>query len=137
MPSHRAAPSGVTENPRKRPNLTPKERDQIYIKAQAGVSTSELVAEFNRDASTIRRTIRHVTTRGTTQESSRSGRPKILSSRQQKLIYRSAKKEPKIEYADLSKIGQFALPDGTLSRAPSKSTLYRYLKTHGIVNHQR
>ena len=79
MPPRRQFGAEISGNRRRGPNLTPDQRLQIIAKASAGVSTTELVKEFNRDATTIRRVIRLATTRTTTTEAPRSGRPPILS----------------------------------------------------------
>ena len=79
MPPRRQFGAEISGNRRRGPSLTPDQRLQIIAKASAGVSTTELVKEFNRDATTIRRVIRLATTRTTTTEAPRSGRPPILS----------------------------------------------------------
>ena len=137
MPQQRAPLSEISGNARKRPNLTSTQRLQIIAKYEAGCSVPELVSEFDRDGSTIRRTIKHCLTRGTTQEAKRSGRPPILSTRQKKMIKRKVRAEPKIEYKTLQEVAQVALPtfDAVhLSIKPSRSTLYRYLKRQGLIN---
>lgn len=127
-------PPEIAQNNRKKPNLTPVQRLQIVAKSDAGVSTEELVAEFQRDATTIRRTIRNAKKRGTTEEAARSGRPSLLSLTQKKLLYRKVRSEPKTEYSELSKHAQLALPNGTFSSAPSRSTIYRHLKQRDLTN---
>jgi transposase-like protein len=79
MSQRRQPCTEISGNRRRRPNLTPDQRLQIIAKASAGVTTKELVKEFDRDSTTIRRVIRTATTRTTTTELPRSGRPPTLS----------------------------------------------------------
>ena len=68
-----------------------------------GCSTAEVAAAFHRNPSTIRRLHQKYSTTATTADKPRSGRPTILSRHQKKLIYRAARRAPKIEYKDLIK----------------------------------
>jgi transposase len=79
MPPPRQFGQEIDHNVRRRPNLTPTQREQIIAKYQAGVSTAELVEEFGRSEHAIQYTIKKWTTHYTTQELPRSGRPHILS----------------------------------------------------------
>jgi hypothetical protein len=69
---------------------------------------------------------------GTTQDKPRSGRLPILSLNRKKITYRAARKAPKIEYSELAKVAVFVDKDGTSSKPPSRSTLYRCLKGRGL-----
>lgn len=135
MPPVHQSSSKPPENRRKRPNLTPNERLQIIAKSSAGATLTELADEFNRTPTTIRRLLKLSTTRTTTTEAPRSGRPPILSRRQKQVVFRKARAAaPKIEYAELSKVAQVVGPDGTTSKPPSKSTLYRALKKQRLTD---
>jgi len=116
------------ENKAKIRELTPSERLKIVSKYEAGCSTAELAAEFGRHASTIRRTIKRYTSRHTIHSAPRSGRPKAVTPRQELMIRRVARTQPKIEYKALSEAATINTPDGTPQKPPSHSTLYRVLK---------
>jgi hypothetical protein len=63
----------------------------------------------------------------------RSGRPKIITPREEHTIYREARKMPKITYQKL--VGEAGLDSPTHHRkAPSRSTIYRVLKKRGLTN---
>jgi transposase len=134
MPPHRQFGAEISGNGRRGPNLSPEQRLTIIAKAGAGVSVAELVDEFGRSPNCIRTTIRIGKTRTTTLEAPRSGRPPILSLHQKKIIYRKARAAPKIEYSELAKVGVFVTAEGTPSKPPSRSTLYRCLKRQGLSN---
>ena len=134
MPPRRQFGAETSGNRRRRPHLTPDQRQRIIAKRQCGCTIPELAEEFDRSESTIKYTISTYANATTTQEKPRSGRPPILSTRTKKLLYRKARAEPKIEYSELAKAAQVYAPDGTTSKPPSKSTLYRVLKQRGLTN---
>lgn len=101
---------------------------------QAGCTVAKLAAEFQRSPSTIRRTINNCTTRNTTREAPRSGRPRVLTPYTERLVLRAVRAAPKIEYRDLVEVARLVNPDGTLGKAPSYHTLYRVLKKRGLTN---
>jgi len=135
MPPRREPLAESSGNRRRGPNLTPDERLRIIAKRECGCAIKELAEEFGRSKRAIKYTIRTYANAATTQERPRSGRVPILSARTKKLIYRKARSTPKIDYAELAKVAQVYSPNGTLSKPPSKSTLYRALKQCGITNH--
>lgn len=49
MPTNRRSGTGISENRRRRPNLISDQRIQIIAKASAGVVTTKLAEEFDRD----------------------------------------------------------------------------------------
>ena len=126
----------VSQNVRRGPNMTIDERNIAIGMLDGGCSTAEVAAAFHRDPSTIRRLHQKYSTTATTADKPRSGRPTILSRHQKKLIYRAARRAPKIEYKDLIKAATIVQPDGTPSRPPSKSTLYRMLRRLNIVKYR-
>ena len=73
---------------------------------------------------------------GTTKDNPRSDRPPLLSLHQKKIVYRKARAQPKIGYKVLSEVGVLVNSDGTYSKPPSHSTLYRYLKNRVSPNLQ-
>jgi hypothetical protein len=113
--------------------LSPQERLRIIAKAEGGVSVAELVDEFQRSPNCIRTTIRLAKNRTTTLEAPRSGRPPILLLHPKNIIYRKARAAPKIKYLELAQVGVFVNAEGTPSKPPSRSTLYRYLKGQGLT----
>lgn len=74
--------------------------------------------------------------RTTTQERPRTGRPPILSLHQKKIIYRKVRANPKIEYSELVETAILMNADGTPLKPPSRSTLYRLLKSRLLTNHR-
>lgn len=58
MPPPRQFGQEIDHNVRRRPNLTPTQREQIIAKYQAGVSTAELVEEFSCSKHAIQYTIK-------------------------------------------------------------------------------
>jgi transposase len=77
---------------------------------------------------------KYITT-GTTQDKPCSGRLSMLLLLQKKIIYRKARAAPKIEYSELAVHGVLVNPDGTTLKPPSKTTLWRALKSRGLTNH--
>jgi transposase len=134
MPPPRRFGQEIAGNARRRPNISPAERQRILVKRECGVTVRELAAEFKRSESAIKYTIRTYAKAGTTQEQPRSGRPPILSPHQKKTIYRKARAAPKIEYSELAKAAVLGNPDGTTSKPPCYRTLYRVLKRAGLTN---
>ena len=119
---------------RRGPNMSPAERNIAIGMLNAGCTASEVANACGRAESTIRRLRAKVTTTGTTQDKPRSGRPQILSRHARKLVYRAVRKNPKITYAELAEIAQVYLPDGTLLKPPSRSTLYQVIKKTGLLH---
>ena len=136
MPTPRQSGQEVAIDTRKRPNISPEERATIIALRESGVSVTKLAARYNRSESAIRYTIKTYTSRSTTQEQPRSGRPSVLSRHQQKLVYRAARKTPKLEYHDLQKAAPLVDLDTPTQKPPSRSTLYRCLKRQGLTNHR-
>jgi transposase len=98
-----------------------------------GCTVVEVAKAYGRSDRCIRdlRTKYHQT--GTTADKPRSGRPPVLSPHQKTIIYRKTRAAPNIEYSELAKEGVFVNPDGTSSKPPSRSTLYRVLKGRGLT----
>jgi transposase len=131
MPPRRQSGPEIAEtaaNKRRGPNLTPDQRQRIIAKRQCGCTIPELAKEFGRSENAIKYTIRTYANRTTTEEKPRSGRPPILSARTKRLIYRKVRSTSKVGYSELAKVAQVHAKDGTPSKPPSTSTLYRALK---------
>jgi transposase len=134
MPTQRISGREIAQNARRKPNMSPAERNIAIGMWRAGCSAVEVAEACGRSASTIRRLINKATTTGTTEDKPRSGRPLILSRHARKLVYRAVRKNPKITYAELQEIAQVHPPDGTPSEPPSRSTLYRVLRKTGLLH---
>jgi transposase len=134
MPYPRQILQEIDQNVRRKPNLTIGQRDAAVGMSVAGASLKEIADHFGRSPQGIGRLLKKYHSTGTTADKPRSGRPPVLSRHQKKPIYRAARKAPKIEYSKLAEVAVILHPDGTLSKAPSHSTLYRSLKGHGLTN---
>jgi transposase len=134
MPPQRAFGAEISGNARENPHLTPSERTRIIAKHEAGASLAELAFEFERSKSTIHDTIKRYLLHQTMSDLPCSGRPPRLSSCTKKIIYRKARAAPKIEYSELAKEGVVVNADGTTTKPPSHSTLYRPLKRKDLTN---
>lgn len=136
MPTPRRFGQDVDQNVRRGPNISPAERQRIIAEREVGVTVRELAAEFGRSESAIKYTLRTYTKTATTEERPRSGRPRILSHHQEKIIYRKVRAAPKLEYSDLAKHAVYVNVEGTPLKPPSRSTLYRVLKPRGLTNNR-
>jgi transposase len=136
MPPQRLFRTQISGNASKKAYLTPSQGQSIIAKHEAGVSLTELAAEFRRSKSTIHDTLKRYKLHATTSDLPRSGRPPILSLRQKKIIYRKARAAPKIEYSNLIKEATFVNAEGLPLKPPSRSTLYRTLKRRNLTNHR-
>lgn len=137
MPTPAATPNqsapAVAQNVRRGPNMTVQERDVAIGMLQAGATVREVAETFGRSRSTIHRLYQKFHHTSTTRDKPRAGRPSILSDHQKKILYRAARKTPKILYEDLAKVATTMELDGTPSKAPSHSTLYRVLRRRKLV----
>jgi transposase len=136
MPPSRQFGTEISGNRRKGPNLTLEQRLCIILKREAGVSRAELVEEYGRSKRAIKYTIKTYAHLLTTKDKPCSGRPYMLLPRQKKILLRKARGALKIEYAELAKAVQVVLLEGTPLTLPSKTTLYRELKRHGLSNYR-
>ena len=136
MPPRRLIVGRTSGNTSKKAHLTPYERQSIIAKHEAGVSLTELAAEFRRSKSTIHDTLKRYKLHATTSDLPRSGRPPLLSLPQKKIIYRKARAAPKIEYSNLIKEATFVNVEGLPLKPPSRSTLYRTLKRWNLTNNR-
>jgi transposase len=119
---------------RRGPNLTTTQRNQIIGMLDGGASVTEVADAYGRTARCIRDLRKKYTQTGTTEDLPRSGRPPILSLSQKKIICRKARATPKLEYSELAEAGVLVQPDGTTTKPPSRSTLYRVLRRRGLIN---
>jgi transposase len=126
----------VDQNVRRKPNMTLQERNEAIGMWVGGAALKEIATRFGRTPQGISQLIRKHDSTGTVQDKPRSGRPPILLLHQKKTIYRKARAQPKIEYSELAKAGVFIHQDGTSSKLPSHSTLYRVLKSKLLAKYR-
>jgi transposase len=119
---------------RRKPNLTIAQRNEAVRISAAGSSLKEIAQYFRRTRQGIGKLLKKYHTTYTIEDKPRSGRPPILLRYQKKLIYRTARIAPKIEYKKLAKVRVLVNIDGTPSKLPSRSILYRVLKGLGLTN---
>jgi transposase len=136
MSTQRAPLSEISQNMRRRPNMTAPERDQIIGMLRGGSTTGEIAAYFRRSPQAIRDLQKKFIITGTTEDRPRTGRPPILSLSQKKIIYRKVRATPKMEYLQLAKEAVFVYPDGTTSKPPSRTTLWRIIKGRGLTKYR-
>ncbi|KAI1508843.1 Membrane-bound metallopeptidase [Pyrenophora tritici-repentis] len=132
MPNQRIFGQELSQNARRGPNMSNETRNYILGMLDGGCTVKEAAATCGRSESAIRRLRQKFNTTGTTHDKPRSGRPHVLSKHTKKLLYRAARKNPKLEYKDLAEVATIVGADGTTSTTPSKSTLYRTLKRTGL-----
>ena len=82
--------------------LTSEQRVAIISKREEGVTVKELMAEFKCGKSTIYNTINRWKSHRTTHALPRIGRPKALTQREERALWRAARKILKISYPDLA-----------------------------------
>jgi transposase len=116
--------------------MTIEERNQAIGMIAAGCTRGEVAAAFGRSRQCIGRLVIKYNTTNAVNDKPRSGRPHILSRRQEKMVYRTARCNPKMEYEQLANTTMLISHDGTPSKPPSRSTLYRVLKRHSLTNHR-
>jgi transposase len=126
----------LDQNVRRQRNISPGLRGRVIGMLQAGATVKEAAASIGRSERAVRDIRTKYYQTGSVTDKPRSGRPPVLSKQQKKIIYRKARATPKIEYSELIKEGVFVNPDGPYSKLPSRSTLYRELKRHGLTNHK-
>jgi transposase len=126
----------LNQTVRRGPNMSVEIRDRIVGMIISGCSITEAAEAYDWPVRTIHHLYKKYLQTGTTQDRPRSGRPPVLSVNQKKIIYRKARAAPKIEYSKLIEEGVFVNADGTASKPPSKSTLYRALKRRGLTNYR-
>jgi transposase len=136
MATQRRFGQELNQNARRGPNITVSQREQIIGMLRGGYTTAEVANAYGRTDRAIRDLRKKYTQTGSVQDKPRSGRPPMLSTQQKKILYRKARSKPKIEYSKLCKDGIFVDTEGTPTKAPSRTTLYRLLKGRGLTNHR-
>jgi transposase len=126
----------LDQNVRRGRNISPGSRSRVIGMLQADATVKEAAASISRSERAVRdlRTKYRQTSR--VDDKPRTGRPVILSKQQKKIIYRKVRTAPKIEYSEPAKEGVSVNTEGTPSKPPSRSTLYRALGRRGLTNHK-
>jgi transposase len=136
MATQRQFRQELDQNVRKRRNISPATRDRCIRMLQGGMTVQEVAAAIQRSERAIRDLRLKYRQTGSVQDKPRSGRPPVLSKQQKKIIYREVRAALKIEYSQLAKEAIFVNAEGTPSKPPSHSTLYRALKRHSLTNYK-
>lgn len=116
----------ISGNRRRNAELSVQQRDLIIAKCEAGASSRELAEEFNCTRRCINKTLQRYGEQHHNQSRPRSGRPQALNTHDKRVLYREARKNPRIEYPAL-------LREASLRRI-SRTTAYRALKAEGLTN---
>jgi transposase len=101
MPPTSLAPR--TPNPTAKKELSPYLRGQIHGAFVAGASPKEISDNLYVPISTVRDTITKSPFRSDGKSAPRSGRPKIATEQEKRLVVRAARKYPKLTYDGLRK----------------------------------
>jgi hypothetical protein len=113
----------ISGNARGRKELTPYQRAKICESREQGLRWSAISKKFKIDPKTARKTVELETTRPDGVSLLRSGRPTLITARQERIILRKVRLEPKIKFEDLV---------GKVEATFSRSTLTRILSEHHL-----
>jgi transposase len=127
MPPQRSFGTEISGNRRPNGELSIEARISIISKSEAGAATAELAAEFGVTRQTIHNTLRRHRETGSNASRPRSGRPSILTERENRILYRHVRKASKIQYKQL-------IEEAHLEKDYSHRTAYRALKNEGLTN---
>ena len=136
MPTPRRFGQEIDQNVRRKPNTSQETRNRIIGMLEGGARKCEAADAHGCSPRTVQRIWKKYKETGSVEDLPRTGRPPILSTRQKKLLYRAARKDPKITYAGLEGVAQVTALDTPPSKPPSHSTLYRTLKVSGLTNYR-
>ena len=103
---------------------------------EGGARACEAADTYGCSSRTVQRIWKKYKETGSTADLPRTGRPPTLLTRQKKLLYRAARKDPKITYVGLKEVAQVDALDTPPLKPPSRSTLYRTLKVSGLTNYR-
>ena len=115
----------ITPNIIRRKELTPYTRGFILRQLTAGVEQADVAKALNLSRATVRTTLLRADTRINGESVERSGRPKVTDDRDERIILRLARINPKQTYQELIQRSGVKC---------SKSTIYRILARAGIIN---
>jgi hypothetical protein len=122
----------ISGNRGKGRELTPEQRVSLISKSDAGCTQRELMGEFRCSRTCVQGTLRRWRNNKTVDSLPRGGRPKLLSHRDERLLIRTARKSPKIQYKELLKTARLLRPD----HHPKQRTIYRILKRQGLTRYR-
>jgi transposase len=126
----------LDQNVRRGRNISPGSRNRVIGMLQTGATVKEAAASISRSERAVRDLRTKYRQTGRIDYKPCTGRPPVLSKQQKKIIYRKVRTAPKIEYSELAKEAMLMNTEGTASKPPSRSTLYRALKRRSITNHK-
>jgi transposase len=126
--SQRSFGQEISGNRQPNAELSSAQRAAIISKVEAGVLYKDIAAEFQITTKSIQRTLKRWKTYQTLESLPRSGRPEVVSRREKRVLYRLARREPKIQYGKL-------MEEAGLLHI-SKSTCYRRLKDEGLTKYR-
>jgi transposase len=124
--------SEITGNRGKKQELLSKARSSIISKWEAGVMNKDLAAKYGVHRNVIAYTIKRWKEHHTVNSLPRSSRPQTTTRREQRLLVRLVRRYLKIKYRVLMQEAGFL----NTHHPPSKKTVARILKRHGLTNHR-
>jgi hypothetical protein len=102
---------------------------------RSGSTTGKIAAHFRCSPQAIQNLQKKFIKTGTTEDRPCTGHAPILLLLQKKIIYKKVHATSKVEYLQLANFTVFVYPDGTTSKPPSRTTLWRIMKGHGLTKH--
>ena len=130
MPPRRSILSEISPNIRGRRNFTPAERLSICLLSEQGCSAPELATQFGATRQGINAILRKAKQHNTVEDLPRTGRPRLLSKHQERILFRLVRKSPEVQYQTLLDELGFHPP----SHRPHPRTLARAIKRRGLGN---
>ena len=113
----------ISGNRRPTNELSSEQRAGILAAVEAGEKKSEIAKRFRVSRNTVYETIHRFNETNSTQSRPRSGGPRALSARDERLLLRTVKKEPKLTYNGIIQQTKLNV---------SRTTIRRILKQYGI-----
>ena len=104
MPTPRQFGQEIDQNVRRKPNTSQETRNRIIGMLEGGARACEAADAYGCSTRTVQRIWKKHKEIGSTADLPRTGRPPILLTRQKKLLYRAARKNPKITYVGLEEV---------------------------------
>lgn len=126
----------ISGNRRAGCELSDRQKDFIISKWEEGWQQKQIAAEINCHRNAIGSWIKRYKIEGHLHTRPRSGRPPITSHREDRALFREARKAPKTPYSKLVVEAQLDSPSPLRTTTPSRRTLYRRLKRFGIRSYR-
>jgi transposase len=136
MATQRRILQELDQNVRRSLNLSSAQRNQIFVIVVGGVAAKDVAHAYCRTDHCIQKICQKYRQTGSTNDLPRSGQPTIISKQQRKNVYKKVCTASKMEYLQLAQEAIFVNAEGTPSKPPSRSTLYRALKRCGLTNYK-